>query len=145
MGVKAVVAFAQFLSHVYVEFPEPRKSLLTAFYLAISAAHTPHHLALALISHYTMMNYPDTTPADLPAFSLWQDALVPGEDMAAWAQPQPAGYTQPGVDSEGIPLDILDSALAWGQSGTSRIEEPMPQTDFVSIFAFGMGEGLHSF
>lgn len=89
------------------------------------------------------MNRPDSTPADLPAFALWQDALAAGEEMAAWAPPQPAIYTKPRVDGEGIPLDILDSVLAWGQSGMSRIEASTSQANFVSVFAFGMGTNLH--
>lgn len=83
-----------------------------------------------------MMNYPNTVPADLPAFSFWQDVLATGEEMATWAQPQPAGYAQPGIGDEGIPLDIMDS-VAWGQSRTCRIEAPTSQKDFVSIFALG--------
>ena len=89
-----------------------------------------------------MMNYPETAPVDdPPAFSLWPDALVAGEKMTAWAQH--AGYAQLEVDGEGIPLDILDSVLAWGQNEKSRIEAPTSQTDFVRIFAIGMGVNLH--
>jgi hypothetical protein len=80
------------------------------------------------------MNYPNTTPADLSALSLWPDApAVSEEEMAAWAQA--AGCAQPGLD-EGIPLDILDGTLAWGQSGTFSTEFDF-QNNFVSIFAFG--------
>lgn len=85
------------------------------------------------------MNYPDTVPANLPAFSFWPDALA----MAAWAQSHPAGYAQPGVRDDGIPLDIMDSVLAWGQSGRSRIEAPISRNNFVSIFALGMEANLH--
>jgi hypothetical protein len=89
------------------------------------------------------MNYPNSAPTDLSTFWLWPDALAAGEEeIAAWAQPDE--YAQPGVANEGIPLDIIDAVLAWGQSGTSRMEAPTSQTDFVSIFAFGMGGNLHS-
>ena len=80
------------------------------------------------------MNYPNTAPADLSALSLWPDAPATSEEETAlWAQV--AGYAQPGLD-EGIPLDILDATLAWGQSGTSSTELDL-QNNFVSIFAFG--------
>ena len=86
-----------------------------------------------------MTNYHDTT---LSAFSLWPDALAIGEEMAAWTQP--AAYAGPSeVDGEGIPLDILDLILAGGQSVRSRMEAPMTETEFVSAFAFGMGENSH--
>ncbi|KAF8263326.1 hypothetical protein EI94DRAFT_601817 [Lactarius quietus] len=77
------------------------------------------------------MTYPDTAPADLSALSLWPDpsATMEGE-MAAWAQT--AGYTQPGLDVEGIPLDILDATLAWGQSGKNPTETSAFQTDFAT-------------
>ena len=87
-----------------------------------------------------MMNYHDAVPADLPAFSHWPDALVVGEEMATWTHP--AGYGQPDVEGKGIPLDILDSVLAWGQSGRSCMEVPMSEIEFVRTFAFGMGENL---
>ena len=82
------------------------------------------------------MNYPDAALADLSAFSHWPDALAASEEIAAWAQP--AGYAEPEVAIEAIPFDILlvlDAILAWGQSRTSRT----PQTNLVSISAFGMG------
>jgi hypothetical protein len=84
------------------------------------------------------MNHLSSAPTNLSAFSLWPDAWVASEEeIVAWAQP--AEYTEPGVATEGIPLDILDAVLAWGQSGTSRIEAPASQIDFVSIFAFRDG------
>ena len=87
-----------------------------------------------------MMNYPDTAPVDdPPAFSLWPDALAAGEEMMAWAKP--AVYAQLGVDGEGIPLDILDSVLAWGRSGS--IDAFNSQTNFVSIFVLGTEDNLH--
>ena len=89
-----------------------------------------------------MMNYPNTV-ANLPAFSFWPDTLAAGEEMAAWAQSHPAGYAQPGVRDEGISLDILDSVLAWGQSGRSCIEAPTSRNDFVSRFATKVGANLH--
>lgn len=80
------------------------------------------------------MNYPNTTPADLSAFSLWPDApVVSEEEMAIWAQA--AGYAQPGL-AEGIPLDIIDATLALGQSGTAFAEPLDFQNNFVSIFAY---------
>jgi hypothetical protein len=81
------------------------------------------------------MNYPNTAPADLSAFSLWPDAPVVGEEeMAVWAQA--AGYAQPEL-AEGIPLDIIDATLAWGQSGTAFAEPLDFQNNFVSIFTYG--------
>ena len=89
-----------------------------------------------------MMNYPASTTAYPSAFSLWQDALaVSEEEMAAWTQPDQ--YVQPGAAGEGIPLEIIDAALAWG-SGTRLAEVPTFETDLVSIFAFEMGNNLHS-
>jgi hypothetical protein len=76
------------------------------------------------------MNYPNTTQVDLSPFSLWPDE----EEMAMWAQA--AGYAHPGLD-EGIPLDILDATLAWGQSGTTFAEPFDFENNFVGIFAFG--------
>jgi hypothetical protein len=88
------------------------------------------------------MNYPNSAPTNISAFSLWPDALTVGEEeIAAWAQPDE--YAQPGVANEGIPLDIIDAVLAWGQSGTSRMEAPTSQTDLVSTFACVMGRNLH--
>ncbi|KAN0135825.1 hypothetical protein V8E53_006277 [Lactarius tabidus] len=87
--------------------------------------------------HHTM-NHLNSAPTNLSAFSLWPDALVESEEeIVAWAQP--AEYTEPGVATEGIPLDILDAVLAWGQSGTSRIEAPASQIDFSTNW---MSEGL---
>ena len=106
----------------------------------LASSYSPLPLALTPTIHHTMMNYHDAVPADLPAFSHWPDALAVGKEMATWTHP--AGYGQPDVDGEGIPLDILDSVLAWGQSGRSCIEVPMTETEFVRIFAFGMGENL---
>jgi hypothetical protein len=82
------------------------------------------------------MNYSNTAPADLSASLLWPDAPAVGEEeMALWAQA--AGYSQQGLD-EGIPLDILDATLAWGQSGTTFAELSDFRNNLVSIFAFGM-------
>ena len=83
------------------------------------------------------MNYPDTAPADLSAFSHWPDALTVSEEIAARAQP--TGYAEPEVTVKGIPLDIVDAVLAWRQSGTSHIQALTSRTTLVSIFAFGMG------
>jgi hypothetical protein len=114
---------------------EDLRNLLKASSLRnICNSHSPPLLALTPTIHHTTMNYPNTTPADLSALSLWPDApAVTEEEMAVWAQA--AGYAQPGLD-EGIPLDILDATLAWGRSGTSSAEFDF-QNNFVSIFAFG--------
>jgi hypothetical protein len=81
-----------------------------------------------------MMNSSNTAPLDLSASSLWPDAPAVGEEeMATWAQ----AFGYPGLD-EGIPLDILDATLAWGQSGTTFAEPSNFQDNLVSIFAFGM-------
>ena len=81
------------------------------------------------------MNYSNTTPVDLSAFSQWSDAPIASEEeMALWAQA--AGYSQPAFD-EGIPQDILDDTLAWVQSGTNFAEPFDLQNNFVSIFTFG--------
>jgi hypothetical protein len=80
------------------------------------------------------MNYPDTAPADLSASSLWPDALAASEEMAVCGQP--AEYAQSGPAVEGIPLDILDAAMAWGQSRTSPAETFGFESNLVRIFAF---------
>ena len=81
------------------------------------------------------MNYPNAAPVDLSGFSLWPDApALDEEEMAVWDQA--AGYAQPGL-GDGIPLDILDATLAWGQSGTTFAEPSDFQNSFVGIFAFG--------
>ena len=80
------------------------------------------------------MNYPDTAPLDLSAFSHWPDALtVSEEEIAMWAQL--GEYAQPGPDEEGVPLDILDATLAWGTSRTTPTEFNFEE-DLVSTFAF---------
>jgi hypothetical protein len=83
------------------------------------------------------MNYPDTTPADLSAFSLWPDATATSEEMATWAQA--AGYAQPGFDLENIPLDVLDATLAWGQNNTTPAEIFNFQNNPVSILPSSLG------
>ena len=90
------------------------------------------------------MNYPAPTPAYPSAFSLWPDALVMSEEeIAAWTQSNE--YAQPGVAGERIPFEILDATLAWGgRSGTGPAEVPTFETNFVSKFAFEMGNNLHS-
>lgn len=81
------------------------------------------------------MNYHNTAPADLSAFSLWPDAsTVSGEEMAPWAQA--AGYAQPGLVAENILLDDLDATLAWGQRGMTPAEPFDFQNNFVSAFTF---------
>ena len=84
--------------------------------------------------HHTM-NYPNTAPLDLSAFSRWPDALTASEEeIAMWAQL--GKYTQPGPDEDGIPLDILDATLAWGSSRTTPTEFNF-EDNLVGIFAFG--------
>ena len=81
------------------------------------------------------MNYPNTAPLDLSAFSRWPDALTASEEETAmWAQL--GEYTQPGPDEDGIPLDILDATLAWGSSRTTPTEFNF-EDNLVGIFAFG--------
>jgi hypothetical protein len=69
---------------------------------------------------------PNSAPTNLSAFSLWPDALAASEEESGmWAQP--AEYAEPGVAAvEGIPLDILDAVLAWGQSGTTPALRHLP-------------------
>ena len=85
------------------------------------------------------MNYP---PLDLSAFSQWPDALTASEEeMAMWAQL--GEYTQPGLDEEGVPLDILHETLAWGASRTTIAEPFNFEDNLVSIIAFGTRQSLH--
>ena len=80
------------------------------------------------------MNYPNTAPLDLSAFSRWPDALTASEEETAmWAQLREC--TQPGPDEDGVPLDILDATLAWGSRTTPT--EFNFEDNLVSIFAFG--------
>jgi hypothetical protein len=86
------------------------------------------------------MNYPDTVPADLSAFSLWPDAVAASEEeMAMWAQA--AGYAQPGFTFENVPLDDLDATLTWGQSSTTPGEIFDFQNNSVSILPSSLGRG----
>ena len=81
------------------------------------------------------MNYPNTAPLDLSAFSRWPDALTASEEgTAMWARL--GEYTQPGPDEDGVPLDILDATLAWGSSRTTPTEFNF-EDNLVGIFAFG--------
>ena len=81
------------------------------------------------------MNYPDTAPLDLSAFSHLPDALTASEEeIAMWAQL--GEYAQPGPDEEGVPLDILDATLAWGEIRTTPADFNF-EDNLVSIFAFG--------
>ena len=116
--------------------PEPVKKPLHIFSRNIRRSHSPPLLALTLTIDYTTMNYPNTSPADLSAFSLWPDnSAVSEEEMAMWAQG--AGCAQPGLAIENVPLDGLDATLAWGQSGMTPAESFDFQNNFVSIFSFG--------
>jgi hypothetical protein len=84
------------------------------------------------------MNYPDTVPADLSAFSLWPDATAASEEeMAMWAQA--VGYAQPGFNFENIPLDVLDDTLTGGQSGTTPAGVSDYQDNSVSTSPSGLG------
>jgi hypothetical protein len=74
------------------------------------------------------MNHPNTDPYD---FSLWPGASATDEEEM-WAR-----YAQPEHTDEGIPLDILDATLAWGQGGKSSIEMFDFENNSVSIFASG--------
>ena len=133
-AVRAVVFLAKLLSEAPVESPEPvKKPLLRIFSCNIYHSHSPPLLALTSTIHHTTMNYPDTALADLPDFSLWPDASAVSEETAVWSQA--AGYTQPGLAVENVPLDVLDADLAWGQSGVTHAGTFDFQTNFVSIFA----------
>ncbi|KAI9437235.1 hypothetical protein H4582DRAFT_335899 [Lactarius indigo] len=66
------------------------------------------------------MNYPHTThTADPYAFPNLPDAsAISGEELMMWAQV--AERAQPELGMENISFDdLLDTTLAWGQSGTS--------------------------
>jgi hypothetical protein len=137
-AVRAVFVLANFL-----EMPNLR-NLLKASYPHFPSQHLPFTLPTTFCTdariHHTM-NYPDTATADLSAFSLWPHALAASEEeMAVWAQP--ADYAQPGPAVEGIPFDILDAVMAWGQSRTSPAETLGFENNLVSI-AFGTWQNLH--
>ncbi|KAH9008813.1 hypothetical protein EDB84DRAFT_58859 [Lactarius hengduanensis] len=70
------------------------------------------------------MNYPHTTnTTDLYAFPLLPDAsAVSEEELMMWAQG--AKCAQPVLDTDNVSFDdLLDSTLAWRQSGTSLAED----------------------
>ena len=83
------------------------------------------------------MNYSDTAPLDISAFSHWPDALTASGEIAMWAQL--GEYAQPGPAVEDVPFDIVDAVLAWGPSRTTPAETPGFdfKDNLVSAFAFG--------
>ncbi len=82
------------------------------------------------------MNYPQQATSDPYAFSLWPDASAASEEeMMAWAQA--AGYAQPGLTTDNFSLDdLLDTSLAWGQSGTVPTTQPVSTRQLVVVLSY---------
>ncbi|KAI9465107.1 hypothetical protein BJY52DRAFT_1209922 [Lactarius psammicola] len=69
------------------------------------------------------MSYPHTATTDPYAFPLWPDASAASEEMMAWAMAD--GSAQPGPNVGNFYLnELLDTTLAWEQSGTTPAEIP---------------------